>query len=61
MTRETLPPTLVFIVGPPAVGKMTVGFALAERTGLRLFHNHQTIELALNFFEFGTPPFGRLV
>lgn len=53
--------TLVILIGPPAVGKMTVGFALAERTGLKLFHNHQTIELALRFFEFGTPPFRRLV
>jgi AAA domain len=54
-------PTLVFIVGPPAAGKMTVGAELARRTGLLLFHNHQTIELVLRFFPFGTPPFGRLV
>jgi shikimate kinase len=39
--------TLVFIVGPPAVGKMTVGYELAAQTGLKLFHNHQTIELVL--------------
>lgn len=52
---------LIFIVGPPAVGKMTVGHELAQRTGLRLFHNHQTIDLVLRFFEFGTPPFSRLV
>lgn len=54
-------PTLVVLIGPPAVGKMTVGHALAERTGFRLFHNHQTIDLALRFFEFGTPPFMRLI
>ncbi|HEU0078785.1 MAG TPA: AAA family ATPase [Longimicrobiaceae bacterium] len=53
--------TLVFIIGPPAVGKMTVGYELARRTGLKLFHNHHTIELALEFFPFGSPPFGRLV
>jgi hypothetical protein len=52
---------LVFIVGPPAVGKMTVGHELAARTGMRLFHNHQTIDLVLPYFEFGTPPFRRLV
>ena len=52
---------LVFIVGPPAAGKMTVGHALARRTGLRLFHNHHTIELVLPFFPFGSPPFNRLV
>jgi len=54
-------PTLVFIFGPGAVGKMTVGTELAARTGLRLFHNHHTIDLAVRFFPFGTPPFGRLV
>jgi hypothetical protein len=31
-------PILVFIVGPPAVGKMTVGHELSRRTGLKLFH-----------------------
>ena len=40
---------------------MAVGHELALRTGLRLFHNHHTIDLALRFFEFGTPPFERLV
>jgi hypothetical protein len=61
MASAKAPPTLVFIVGPPAVGKMTVGHALAERTGLKLFHNHHTIDLALRFFPYGTPPFHRLV
>ncbi len=51
----------VVIFGPPAVGKMTVGYALAELTGLKLFHNHMTIELVLNFFPFGHPQFSRLV
>ena len=49
------------LVGPPAVGKMTVGHALAERTGLRLFHNHHAIDLALRFFPFGSAPFQRRV
>lgn len=61
MPETTPPSTLVFIIGPPAVGKMTVGHALAERTGLKLFHNHATIELVLPFFPFGSPPFKRLV
>lgn len=51
----------VIIFGPPAVGKMTVGRELARLTGLKLFHNHMTIELALNFFEYGHPAFYRLV
>jgi hypothetical protein len=54
-------PLLLFIIGPPAVGKMTVGHEVAARTGFKLFHNHHTIDLALRFFEFGTPPFQRLV
>ncbi len=54
-------PVLVFIVGPPAVGKMTVGHELAQRTGLRLFHNHHSIDLVLRFFDFGTPAYSRLV
>lgn len=40
---------------------MTVGAAIAQRTGLRLFHNHQTIDLVLPYFAFGSPPFSRLV
>jgi len=54
-------PTLLFVVGPPAVGKMAVGHEIAERTGLRLFHNHLAIEPVLRFFDFGSPPFTRLV
>jgi hypothetical protein len=61
VTGASAPPVLVFIVGPPAVGKMTVGHELALRTGLKLFHNHHTIDLALRFFPFGSPPFQRLV
>lgn len=55
------PCDLVLIFGPPAVGKMTVGHALAELTGYKLFHNHMSIELALPFFDYGTAPFQRLV
>lgn len=51
---------LVILFGPPAVGKMTVGQELARTTGLRLLHNHMTIELVLNFFAFGTKEFSRL-
>jgi shikimate kinase len=61
MSEAPRRPALVFIVGPPAVGKMAVGDELARRTGLKLFHNHHTIDLALRFFPFGSPPFQRLV
>jgi hypothetical protein len=51
----------IVIFGPPAVGKMTVGYELARLTGFKLFHNHMTIDLVLNFFDFTEPQFGRLV
>ncbi|WP_049622910.1 hypothetical protein [Frateuria defendens] len=54
-------PLALFLIGPPAVGKMTVGATIAARTGLRLFHSHQTIDLVLPLFRFGSAPFERLV
>ena len=51
---------LLLLLGPPAVGKMTVGRAIAERSTYRLFHNHHTIELLLDVFDYGTPPFRAL-
>lgn len=51
---------LVFIVGPPAVGKMTIGQELKKITDLNLFFNHMSLELINQFFDFGTPPFRRL-
>lgn len=42
--------TFIIILGPHAVGKMTVGQELAKITGLRLFHNHMSIELARKLF-----------
>ena len=51
---------LLCITGPPAVGKMTVGRAVCDLTGYRLFHNHLTIEPLLSVFGFGTPSFNRL-
>jgi len=57
---DAAPPLLLFVVGPPAVGKMSVGQAITERTGLRLFHNHISIELALRYFDYGTPAFRRI-
>lgn len=45
--------TLVIILGPHAVGKMTVGQELAKITDLRLFHNHMSIELTRKLFDHG--------
>ncbi|MBP3646563.1 MAG: AAA family ATPase [Clostridia bacterium] len=41
---------LVFLIGNGAVGKMTVGQELMKITGLRLFHNHMTIEPVIEVF-----------
>ena len=51
---------LVFLYGPAAVGKLTVGRALARRTGLRLFHNHLVVDALLAVFPFGSAPFVEL-
>lgn len=51
---------LVVITGPPAVGKMTVGQALRDRTGFGLYHNHMVIDLLTPFFAFDSDPFARL-
>ncbi len=52
---------LLFIYGPPAVGKLTVANEVAKRTGFKVFHNHLSIDAILPVFEFGSEPFSRLV
>lgn len=42
---------LVFLYGPPAAGKYTIGVELAARTGFRLLHNHLTVNLVSAVFE----------
>jgi len=51
----------VMIFGPEAVGKMTVGHELEKITGFKLFHNHMTIDLVSNFFDYGTDSGKKLV
>lgn len=50
----------LLIFGPSAVGKMTVGKAIAAKSGFKLMHNHVSLELANRFFDFGTDPFRKL-
>ena len=52
---------LVFIYGPPGVGKLSVARELARLTGYKLFDNHVSIRCADSVFEFGTKPFFRIV
>ena len=42
---------LVIIIGPGAVGKMTVGQELSKITDLKLLHNHLFLEPIHNFFD----------
>jgi RimJ/RimL family protein N-acetyltransferase len=48
---------LIFIHGPAAAGKLTVARALAEATGLGLFHNHLTVDALTPLFPFGSDAF----
>lgn len=41
----------IFIFGPQAVGKMTVGHLLAQRLRYRFFYNHLTIDIAEHFYD----------
>ena len=41
---------LIVIIGPQAVGKMTVAEALKEKIGYSLMTNHDSIEIALKIF-----------
>ncbi len=51
---------VVFIHGPVASGKHTIGKLLAARTGLPLVHNHMAVDEALARFPFGSPGFVEL-
>jgi hypothetical protein len=51
---------LIFLHGPAAVGKLTVARELAQMTGLRLFHNHLTVDALAAVFDFGSEPFVKL-
>ena len=48
---------LVFLHGPPAVGKLTIAREFAALTSFRLFHNHLTVDLVSSLFPFGSEPF----
>jgi hypothetical protein len=51
---------LVFLHGPAAAGKLTVGRELSRITGYRLFHNHLVVDLLNAVFDFGSDSFIRL-
>lgn len=52
---------LIFLYGPPAVGKLTVATKLAELTGLPLFDNHSIINPIYKIFGWDHPDRRRLI
>jgi hypothetical protein len=54
-------PTLVYVYGPPAVGKLTVAERLSRITGWALFHNHLSVNAVRPIFSFGSKPFTEVV
>ncbi|WP_208559853.1 AAA family ATPase [Marinilactibacillus kalidii] len=49
---------LVLLVGPQAVGKMTVGRALEEQIEAKLLYNHETIDIFARFLGYTKETFG---
>ena len=50
-------PNFLQIIGPQAVGKMTVGQELARITGYKLLYNHMTIEMVREIFDYDKTSF----
>ena len=48
---------MIFLYGPPAVGKLTVAKELSKLTGYKLFHNHLTVDLVSSLYEWGSPKY----
>jgi len=48
---------VLFVHGPPASGKYTIGSLLSSMLNMPLFHNHLVVDAAQALFDFGTPEF----
>ena len=53
-------PKFVQIIGPQAVGKMTVGQELAKITDYKLLYNHMTIEMVRLIFDYDKEAFRKI-
>lgn len=53
-------PKFVVIIGPQAVGKMTVGQELSKLIGYKLLYNHMTIEMVRLIFDYDKSAYGRM-
>jgi hypothetical protein len=61
MSASGTKPTLLYVYGPPASGKLTVATALAELTGFSLFHNHLSVDAVSCVLPFGSKPFSEVL
>ena len=53
-------PKFIQIIGPQAVGKMTVGQELSKITGYKLLYNHMTIEMVRLIFDYDKKVFRKM-
>ncbi len=60
-SRDQSSPTLVYLYGPPTVGKLTIAERLSTITGWALFHNHLSVNAVRPIFSFGSKPFTEVV
>lgn len=60
-TARMLGPRLVFLYGPPAVGKLTVARAVADRLPFKILHSHVTIDAVTEVLPFGSDMFWGVV
>jgi len=51
---------VLFIYGPAAAGKFTIGHRVGEILNMPLFHNHLVVDAVRALFDFGTPGFCQL-
>jgi len=51
---------VLFIYGPAASGKYSIGQTVSEQLELPLFHNHLVVDAVKVLFDFGTPGFCQL-
>ena len=52
---------LVYLYGPPGVGKLTVARELVVQTGYKLLHNHLTVNLVSALYPIGSDEYARLL
>ncbi len=51
---------VLFLHGPAAVGKHTIGSLLSPLVDMPLFHNHLVVDVVRTLFDFGSVPFVKL-